>query len=48
MKRFVFSTVLFLFYAPVAVVLALDNGLGHTPAMGYNTWYALQSTGRQP
>ena len=37
MKRFVFSTVLLLF----PVVLALDNGLGRTPAMGYNTWYDL-------
>ena len=27
------------YFACVSVSLALDNGLGRTPAMGYNTWY---------
>jgi alpha-galactosidase len=31
----------FLLSAGVTLVLALDNGLGRTPSMGYNTWYSV-------
>ena len=31
---------LILFASSIAPTRALDNGLGRTPSMGYNTWYS--------